>query len=139
MLRPLPVEHPEQLVEFLITYPGDPPLNTFSRQSYEYYRDHNHAFSGIIAGHPSRFRVRATNSVPETLCGESVTGNFFPMLGLKPGVGRLIRPEDDSMRTAVAVVSWSYWKNHFNLDPAIAGKHLVVDDHASHVRRRDAA
>ena len=128
MLRALPVEHPEQLVEFLISYPGDPPLNTFSPQSYEYYCDHTHVFSGITAGHPSRFRVRGEGIAPETLYGESVAGNFFQTLGLKPAIGRLIRPEDDSMRTAVAVVSWSYWKNHFNLDPGIAGKHLVVDD-----------
>ena len=128
MLQPLPVDHPEQLVEFLISYPGDPPLNTFSRQSYEYYSDHNHVFSGITAGHPSRFRVRSNSPAPETLYGESVTGNFFPMLGLRPAAGRLIRAEDDSIPTPIAVVSWSYWKNHFNLDPGIAGKRLVVDD-----------
>jgi putative ABC transport system permease protein len=128
MLRALPVEHPEQLVEFLISYPGDPPLNTFSRQSYEYYRDHNHVFAGIIAGHPSRFHVRGDNTAPETVYGESVAGNFFQMLGVRPAVGRLIRPEDDSMRTAVAVVSWSYWKSHFNLDPAILGRHIVVEN-----------
>jgi len=128
MLRALPVEHPEQLVEFLISYPGDPALNTFSRQSYEYYRDHNHVFSGITAGHPSRFHVRGDNTAPETLYGESVAGNFFQMLGVRPAVGRLIRPEDDSMRTAVAVVSWSYWKSHFNLDSAILGRHIVVEN-----------
>jgi len=128
MLRALPVEHSEQLVEFLITYPGDPPLNTFGRQSYEYYRVHNHVFSGITAGHPSRFRVRSDSAAPETLYGESVAGNFFQLLGLRPAAGRLISPEDDSMRTAVAVVSWSYWKSHFNLDPAILGRHIVVEN-----------
>ena len=128
MLRPLPVEHPEQLVEFLISYPGDPPLNTFSRQSYEYYRHQSHVFSGIIAGHSSRFRVRGDGIAPETLYGESVAGNFFQLLGLKPALGRLIRPEDDSARTPVAVVSWSYWQSHFNRDAGIAGKRLVVDD-----------
>ena len=128
MLRALPVERPEKLVEFLITYPGDPPLNTFGRRSYEYYRDHNHVFAGITAGHPSRFRVRGDGIGSEVLYGESVAGNFFPMLGLKPAVGRLIRSEDDANRAAVAVVSWSYWKNHFDLDPGIAGKRLIVDD-----------
>ena len=131
MLHALPVERPEQLVEFLITYPGDPPLNTFSLQSYEYYRDHNHVFSGIIAGHPSRLRVRGNGIAPETLYGESVTGNFFQMLGVTPAIGRLIRPEDDrtgDSSSAVAVVSWSYWQSKFNLDPAILGKHIVVED-----------
>jgi len=131
MLHELPVAQPEQLVEFLISYPGDPPLNTFSRQSYEHYRDHNHVFSGIIADHPSRFRAHGSGIAPETVYGESVTGNFFQMLGVKPAIGRLIRPEDDrtgDSNSAVAVVGWSYWQSKFNLDPAILGKHIVVDD-----------
>src|SRR2546430_17360698 len=28
----------------------------------------------------------------------------------------------------VAVVSWPYWKSRFNLDPAILGKRIVVED-----------
>ena len=61
----------------------------------------------------------------ETLKGESVSGNFFPVLGVKPAIGRLIGPED---RAGVAVASWSYWKSQFNLDSGILGKQIVVDD-----------
>ncbi len=39
MLRSLPVADPARLVEFLNQYPGDPPLNVFSRQSFAYFRD----------------------------------------------------------------------------------------------------
>ncbi len=46
------------------------------------------------------------------------------MLGVKPAIGRLIGPGD----SAVAVVSWSYWKSRFNLDPAILGRRIVVED-----------
>src|SRR6185295_19278689 len=47
-----------------------------------------------------------------------------------PAIGRLIGPRDDQLGAAgaaVAVVSWSYWKNRFNLDPAILGTHITVD------------
>src|ERR1022692_611880 len=124
MLRMLPVPEPRQLVEFLVLYPGDPPLNVFSQQSYEYFRDCNHVFSGLTGVHPSRFSVRGEGLEPETVDGEGVVGNFFRMLGVKPAIGRLIGPGD----SAVAVVSWSYWKNKFNLDPAILGKRIVVED-----------
>jgi predicted permease len=63
--------------------------------------------------------------------GEYVVGKFFPVLGVKPAMGRLIGPEDehaDAAGSAVAVVSWSYWKNRFNLDPAILGRRIMVDD-----------
>jgi len=124
MLRSLPVPEPEQLVEFLNQYPGDPPLNVFSWQSYEYFRDHNHVFSGLTGLRPSRFHVRGEGLEPETVDGEVAVGNFFRMRGVKPAIGRLFGPGD----SAAAVVSWSYWKNKFNLDPAIVGRRMVVDD-----------
>ena len=132
MLRMLPVQQPEQLVEFLNQYPGgDPPLNVFSWQSYEHFRDHNHVFSGITGVRPSRFRLRGEGLEAEIVDGESVVGNFFQLLGVKPAVGRLLGPADDRMGaadSAAAVVSWSYWKNKLNLDPAIVGRRMVVAD-----------
>ena len=59
---------------------------------------------------------------PEIVDGEYVVSNFFPVLGVTPAVGRLIGPADDATSAAapaVAIVSWSYWKSRFNLDPAI--------------------
>ena len=79
-------------MEFLNHYPGDPPLNVFSWQSYEYFRDHNHVFSGLTGVQPSRFNVRGEGLEPETVDGEAVVGNFFPLLGVKPAIGRLIGP-----------------------------------------------
>src|ERR1017187_403351 len=131
MLRILPVRNPGQLVEFLVHYPGDPPLNVFSWQSYEYFRDHNHVFQGITGDSLSRFPLRGEGLEPETVDGEGVAGNFFQMLGMKPAIGRLIAPGDDRMGntdSAAAVVSWTYWKNRFSLDPAILGKRIVVED-----------
>ncbi len=127
MLRPLPVDHSEQLVEFLNQYPGDPPLNVFSLQSYKHFRDHNHVFSGLTGVQHSRLHVQAQGLEPETVVGFRVVGNFFQMLGVKPAIGRLIGP-GDAANSAVAVVSWAYWSNKFNLDPAIVGRRIVVED-----------
>src|SRR5260370_22808974 len=133
MLRTLPVREPQQLVELLQKYPGEPRGNGyFTWPSYEHYRDHNHVFSALIAASAqSRFSVRGEGLEPETVNGEYVAGNFFPVLGVKPAIGRLIGPQDDPMgaaSSAAAVVSWSYWKSRFNLDPAILGKRIIVQD-----------
>ena len=127
MLRMLPVRDPEQIVELLQKYPGEPRGNGyFTWPSYEYYRDHNHVFSALIAATASsRFSVRGEGLEPETVNGEYVAGNFFQDLGVKPAIGRLIGPVDDP---AMAVVSWSYWKNRFNLEQAILGKRIIVQD-----------
>jgi putative ABC transport system permease protein len=125
ILRTLPVRQPDRLVEFLNQYPGDPPLNFFSQQSYEYFRDRSHVFSGLSGISPRSFSVRGEGLEQETVNGEYVIGNLFPLLGVEPAIGRLIAPEDDP---AEAVVSWSYWRSRFNLDPAILGRRIVVED-----------
>lgn len=129
-LRPLPVQQPQQLVELLHRYPGEPHLNGFSWRTYQLMRENNHAFSGLIAAAYERFHVRAEGMETQTVEGAYVGGTFFPVLGIQPAIGRLIGPEDDRAgdRSAVAVVSWSYWKSGFNLNPAILGKQIVVNE-----------
>ena len=131
MLRRLPVRDPGQLVELLSQYPGEPRTNCCGGKVYAHIRDYNHVFSGIIGTAASGFKVRAEGLEPETVTGNYVVGDFFPVLGVKPAIGRLIGPEDDHMgsaNSAVAVVSWSYWKNRFDLHPAILGKQILVED-----------
>ena len=130
MLRPLPVRDPGQLVELLHRYPGEPHFNGFSWQTYQLMRDHNHVFAGLLAAAYQSFHVRGEGMEAQTVDGAYVDGTFFQVLGVKSAIGRLIRPEDDHMESpsAVAVVSWSYWRRRFNLDPAILGKQIIVDD-----------
>src|SRR5271170_6661867 len=105
MLRMLPVREPQQLVELLQKYPGEPRGNGYwSPESYAHYRDNNHVFSAVIAASPpSRFNVRGDDMGPEIVNGQYVAGDFFAGLGVKPAIGRAITAVDDH----VAVVSWS--------------------------------
>ncbi len=132
MLRPLAVSHPEQLVEILQKYPGEPRGNGYyGWPTYEHYRDHNHVFSAITGtSFENLLRVRAEGADPETVIGENVLGNYFPMLGLQPAIGRLIGPEDipPRGRGTVVVVSWWYWSARFHRDPAVLGKRIFVED-----------
>jgi predicted permease len=129
ILRRLPVRHPEQLVQLRNQYPGEPRTNCCAWK-YDYVRDNNHVFSGVGGAAPDTFTVRAPGSDAETLEGMHVTGDFFQVLGVSAGYGRLIVPDDyrPDAAPAVAVVSWSYWKDRFGLDPAILGKRISVND-----------
>jgi predicted permease len=130
MLRTLPVRDPGRLVELLHQYPGEAAFNGFSWDAYQILRDGNHVFSDLIVGSVNFFTVRADTLQPQTVFGGSVGGNFFQALGLRAAAGRLIGPEDVGMghHSPVAVVSWSFWKSRFNLDPGIIGKNIVVGD-----------
>jgi predicted permease len=130
MLRTLPVRDPGELVELLHRYPGEPHFNGFSWQACQLMRENNHVFAGLIATVYQPFHVRGEGLEPQTVSGAYVDGSFFPVLGLKSAIGRLIGQEDDRVgdSSAVAVVSWSYWKSQFNLDPAILGKQILVEN-----------
>jgi predicted permease len=130
MLRSLPVSHPEQLVELLSRYPGEPRLSSFSWRHYEHFRDHNQSFSDLLAVSRARFQVTGEGFEPETLDGEYVSGNFFTALGVRPALGRVIDGHDDQLDSATAasaVVSWSYWTNRLHADPGIIGKAIAVN------------
>jgi predicted permease len=131
MLRSLPVRQPEQLVEMVFKFPGDPPLNLYPWKHYEHLREQNHVFSDLIAVLPGRFQVAGATPEPEVLDGLFVSDNFFEALGLRPAIGRLFAPQDrriGSAGPATAVISWSYWQSRFNLDPRAVGRPLVVND-----------
>jgi putative ABC transport system permease protein len=130
MLHALPVRDPGQLVELLHQYPGEPAFNGFSWDAYQAMRDGNHVFSDLIVGSMNFFTVHGEKLQPQTVFGGTVGGNFFQALGVQAAAGRLIGPADVRMgyQVPVAVVSWSFWKSRFNLDPGIIGKQIVVND-----------
>jgi putative ABC transport system permease protein len=132
MLRMLPVSRPEELVELLQKYPGEPRGNGYwTWRSYEHFRNHNHVFSALIGTSiDNRARLVAEGLEPLTGISEFVTGNYFVDLGVKPAVGRLIVPEDNPDRPdgAIAVISWSQWINRFHQDPGILGRRILVQE-----------
>jgi predicted permease len=132
MLRQLPVEHPEQLVE-LVRDSSDELhwAGYWAWEQYEYLHDRNHVFSDITGmGFDNLAAVHTDGSDPETLIEESVPENYFRVLGLKPAIGRWFGPADipASGDGDVAVVSWSYWDRRFHRDPAILGKRIFYND-----------
>jgi predicted permease len=136
MLRPLPVRHPEQLVELLSVYPNEPAGNWFAWKYYQQYREQNHVFADLIGTSSAQFQLTRDGAEAETIDGEYVEGTFFPALGVQPATGRLFGPEDDRVgaeNAAVAVVSWSCWKNRFAGDPDILGRRITLDGAAATV------
>ena len=130
MLRMLPVRAPQQLVQFMSVYPGEPRMNGFSYVHYERMRDANTVFSAVMGGAPGRLSISRDGSPPQPVAGWYVTGNFFPALGVEPTLGRMLRDEDDRLGSdaAVAVLSWSYWSSRFAADPAIVGRQITINN-----------
>ncbi len=64
-----------------------------------------------------------------------VSGNFFAVLGVRPALGRLLRPEDDVKGAApVMVISYAAWKGEFGGDPSVVGHDLTTPVTGWHYR-----
>ncbi len=74
--------------------------------------------------------VQIGKSEPEGLTQQTVSGNYFEVLGVEPAFGRLISDEDDRERGqhAVAVVSYRFWKDRFNKSSTVIGEKLNFGD-----------
>jgi putative ABC transport system permease protein len=60
---------------------------------YQQLRDHNQMSSLMMCRRPQNFTV-STSSESEIVSGELVSGNYFPLLGIQPAVGRRFAAED---------------------------------------------
>jgi predicted permease len=63
------------------------------------------------------------------LSAEAISGNFFPMLGVRPAAGRLILPSDDeASASAVLVLNYGYCQSEFGGSLSVIGKTVRVND-----------
>ena len=88
-------------------------------------------YSDVIA-HTYGIDGLAVNGKSDRVVTEYVSGNFFPMFGLKPALGRLLLPSEGEtpMADPVIVLSYSYWKTRFGGSPGVVGKQVSVDGHS---------
>ena len=127
MLRQLPVQQPEQLVQLVSRSPGEPRFFGFRWSVYEHFRNQNHVFTDLIGFSPARFQVGGQGFESAPVNGEYVAGSFFDTLGVQPALGRVIAPADDEAGAEpVAVISWSFWRSRFNGDAAVIGQRITI-------------
>jgi len=64
---------------------------------------------------------------PEALYGLQMSADLFPVLGVKPMLGRNVLPEEDQPgRPPVMILSHGLWTRRFQSDPSIVGKTVTV-------------
>jgi predicted permease len=139
LLRPLPVEAPEELVNLGAPGPksGSQSCNNsgdcdavFSYPMYLDLARDPQALAGIAAHRGFGANVGYAG---ETLNveGIEVSGNYFGLLGLQPALGRLIAPADTGSvgGAPVVVLAHDYWTTRFNQNAGILGQPLVINGH----------
>jgi len=124
VLRPLPVDNPQQLA-FLQRVHGGPGQ---SYPNYRDLRDRNQAFSGLIGYRVAPMDLESQGHADHAW-GYLATGNYFDVLGLRPVLGRFFHQEDDMQPGAspYAVLSYNCWQGRFGGDRDIVGKTIRIN------------
>jgi predicted permease len=124
LLKMLPVEEPEQLY-FIDNVGargggGAPPYPCFER-----FREQNQSFNGLAAFTRRELRIRIDGE-REEITAQFVSGNYFPLLGVRPLLGRALSLADDTPSEQndgyVAVISYNYWTRRFGRSTEVIGK-----------------
>ena len=129
LLRPLPlIREPERLVE-LSRGIG----NNYVDMSYGVFqamRAERQLLADAAAYTPAPVSLSigddAAVSVRTAL---SVTGNYFDVLGVRPGIGRFFAPGESfyPLVTPTVVISHRLWRERFASDPRIVGRTVRVN------------
>jgi predicted permease len=131
VLRFLPVQKPEQLVQITRRgpEPGHQGVPIFTNPIWEQVRDQQDVFSGAMAFGAQQFDL-SQGGEAHYAKGLWVSGDFFRTLGVRPAAGRLITIVDDQRGcSGVAVLSYSFWQDHFGGAASALGSRISLDNH----------
>jgi putative ABC transport system permease protein len=71
---------------------------------------------------------------PARLNQQFVSAEFFPLLGVRPLLGRTLTPDDDVPNAPeVVVLSYRLWQERFGSDPRVIGRMILLNDRPTEV------
>jgi predicted permease len=127
ILRPLNVPQAESL--YGIEH-GNEHNMWESYPDYVDLRDRNRSFDGLAAFNIDQVGLDAGDN-PSHAWIDTVTGNYFDVLGIQPYLGRFFHAEDEHGPNSAPyiVLGHDYWHTHFQDDRSVVGRTVRVNKH----------
>jgi predicted permease len=126
LLSPLPFPEADQLV----TLHENKPNFEGGSVSYPNFRDwqkDNHTFSALALSRTYAFSLTGVGEA-EQVNGGFVSSDFFPVLGVKPVIGRTFAQDEEQVGAGpVALISAGLWQRKFSSAADILGKSITLD------------
>jgi predicted permease len=122
VLRPLPFDRPDRLVQLYGTSPLVPRGDAVP--NLEELRTQSSAFDDLVGYDVSARYLRDPQGAERVMTVRAERG-FFSMLGVAPIRGRTFRADDPA---TVAVVGEAFWKQRLGGDASVVGRELTLDD-----------
>ncbi len=126
LLSPLPFPESDQLVTLHENKPNFEG-GSLSYPNFLDWQKENHTFSAMAVGRTYAFSLTGAGEA-EQVGAELVSADYFPVLGVKPAMGRTFAPEEDQIGAGpVAMISAGLWQRKFSSAPDILGKSITLD------------
>ena len=129
LLNPLPFPHPQELT-VLYEHTTNFEKSSISYPNFLDWQRTNSTFASMAAYRHEDFNITGSGE-PERVRGGMVSAEFFPILGVKPLLGRLfVRDEDDLGASPVALLAEGFWQRRFGSARDIIGKQIIMNGDA---------
>src|SRR5881409_283927 len=129
LLQPLPFPEADRLVQIWESR-AQKGWNqaSFTEANFWDVRAQNRTFEEVGALHGDNANLTGYGD-PEHVSIARVSAGFFPLLGVRPALGRLFHPNEDQpgQENNVALLRDRFWRNRFGSDPGSVGKVLQLD------------
>ncbi|HEV8410476.1 MAG TPA: ADOP family duplicated permease [Gemmatimonadaceae bacterium] len=111
---------------------GEFATPTFGYVMYSTLKNNTHSFDGVAAyvATPHGQTVLGHGTDAQLIQQGQATADLFPVLGVKPALGRFFSPDEDNVVGAerVAVLGYGLWQRVYAGDPNILGKTILLRD-----------
>jgi len=126
LLDPLPFPQPEQLVSLHASKPNF-EQGSISYPNFLDWQKDNRSFAAMAIYRSIAMSLTGIREA-ERVGAEFITSDFFPLLGIRPVLGRnLAGGEDRIGGPPVVLISEGLWQRKFGASPEILGKTLILD------------
>ena len=128
LLRGLPVQDPEEVVEIYTSDSGGYAYSTSSYLDYVDLKARTDIFEGVVASNQFLAPIDR-DGVSEIVFGQSISWDFFQVLGVPMAMGRsFLEEEDVSPGThPVVILGYRTWAQEFGAREDIVGETLRLD------------
>jgi len=132
VLHPLNVPRSESLYTVQRVFQDHEPSPSQSYPDYLDLRDHNRTFESLTTYDiPGAAGLDTGGGNASVVWPYLVGGNYFETIGVQPYLGRFFEAADEHGDNSAPymVLSYDFWKSHFQGDPSAVGRTVQLNHH----------
>jgi len=128
LLKPLPFPESEKLMFMTSASEKQGVTRNFATSYADFldWRSTANSFTAMASYHQDSFTLSGLDQ-PLHVSGETVSGDFFSILGTQPLLGRGFIRDEEKPGTRVVVLSHDLWQSAFHGDRSIIGRAITLD------------